>query len=710
MLETWLDSRPAAAAWHARNTLNVQPADGVRSTDEFWKDYAGQFGPSITEDVLVCERDAAKQNLINSLIGPRCALSFVADSPDEVIAFAIAAIRTAKPEVRLFLEARTLVIDSVAAGRQLLGNNDLILLLRDDAAKSPEQFAVVGSTLVPLGRQQRGGAAQALARPSGYAMGIAMKSMGLSENESLTLARGCGRSLTALARLKPGGSLVLPAWLSQGTELLPAILAGAWDASNELDRAVVEQIANQTPYRQLESRMRPFLRDADPPFDLEGMVWKVRAPMDAFMRVGHLIGTDEAALLRAAMLEVFGQLEPETNPDDIVQFTRATASGHSEWLREGLATTLLLLSCWSEPAEVNLGAESGQAFAAKLVSSLPGLGTDHRLLTSLRAELPLLAEAAPGPLLSALERMLEGSGELIRPVFDEQKGFLVPTAKHTGLLWALETLAWDPEFFRRSVLVLARLAQIDPGGRIINRPFNSLSEIFVLWNPNTNASVPQRLAALDEIVDVTPDIGWRLILTLLPSVHGTSTPTAKPRLREAGASERAPVTYRELWEVQAAVVQRAISLAAQDPGRWAEVIRSWSNFPRPEREASVAALEVTFDKLSEGDRKGLWLEVRDEVARHERFRTASWAMPEDELASLRKLLDKFSPRDPITRVLWLFDEWALDETGDLAAADRRRAHAVKELHDAAGADGIIRTRIRNQAAPLCRSGCRCRRP
>jgi hypothetical protein len=204
MLETWLDSLPAAAAWHARFTLKVQPVDGVRSTDEFWQDYAGQFGPSITEDVLVCERDAAKQNLINSLIGPRCTLSFVADSPDEVIAFAVAAIRTAKPEVRLFLEARTLVIDSVAAGRQLLGNEDLILLLRDDAAKSPAQFAVVGSTLVPLGRQQRGGAGQTLARPSGYAMGIAMKSMGLSENEALTLARGCGRSLTALARLKPG--------------------------------------------------------------------------------------------------------------------------------------------------------------------------------------------------------------------------------------------------------------------------------------------------------------------------------------------------------------------------------------------------------------------------------------------------------------------------------------------------------------------------
>ena len=90
--------------------------------------------------------------------------------------------------------------------------------------------------------------------------------------------------------------------------------------------------------------------------------------------------------------------------------------------------------------------EGRQAFANRLINSLPGLGTDYRLLNSLRAELPLLAEAAPRPLLSALERMLKGIGDLIRPVFDEQEGFPFPTAKHTGLLRALDTLAWDPGF------------------------------------------------------------------------------------------------------------------------------------------------------------------------------------------------------------------------------------------------------------------------
>ncbi len=43
--------------------------------------------------------------------------------------------------------------------------------------------------------------------------------------------------------------------------------------------------------------------------------------------------------------------------------------------------------------------------------------------------------------------MLEGDGAQIRPIFNEHEGFLHPTYKHTGVLWALETMAWDPSIF-----------------------------------------------------------------------------------------------------------------------------------------------------------------------------------------------------------------------------------------------------------------------
>jgi hypothetical protein len=689
-LETWLEHHPAVSAWHARNTLRLYPIDGLRSTDEFWSEFGGQFGPPLTEEVVLCERDQAVGRLLQDLSQPSNAVTLVADSPDEALAFAIAAIRKASPEVRLFLEARTLVVDSSGAGRQLLPHGRLVLLLRNDAAKSPTQFSQVGTTFVSLGRQQRGVSAPTLIRPTAHAMGLAMRSMGLEENRALTLARGSGRSLAALARLIPSGSYDPPAWEHKAQELLPAILAGAWDSSNSKDREIVEQLADGSNCSQVEGRVRAHLQDTDPPFDLEGSIWKVRAPMDAFIRVGPLIGSAEAGRLRAAMLQVFAEIEPEPDPDEVVSLPRSKPRVYSDWLRDGLATTLLLLAIWSEVARVNLGAETGQLFANRTLQELPGLKSDPRLLTSLRDELPLLAEAAPDPLLSALEHMLEGDGAAISPIFKERPGLLHPTSEHTGVLWALETLAWDPEYFHRAVLVLARLAAIDPGGKLANRPAHSLAEIFVLWNPNTNASSAQRSTALDEIARTCPEVGWKLILQLLPTTHGTSSPTAKPKLREAGAADRKPITYAELWSNQAIVCTRAITLAGTDPGRWLELVARIASFPPPERDRAALALDEMLQLLNGAQRKVLWAKVRDEVSRHERFKTAGWALSDEELVPFKRLVEKYAPADPVTALATLFDNWALDEAGDMTKGNQRRANALQKLYSEAGPEAVIR--------------------
>ena len=341
--------------------------------------------------------------------------------------------------------------------------------------------------------------------------------------------------------------------------------------------------------------------------------------MDAFVCVGPLIDDDQAARLRAAMLEVFSAIEPEANPDEIVSFSRPNPTGYSDWLRDGLATTFLLFAVWGPTARVNLGGHSGQEWANNLLGELPGLGSDPRVLTSLKDELPLLAEAAPDPLLAALEHMLEGNSDLIRAIFNEQEGLLFPSYKHTGVLWALETIAWDPEHFRRAVLVLAGLATIAPEIRLQNTPINSLKEIFLLWSPNTNANSASWLAALKEICEKHPMVGWALVRGLLPTTYGVSSPTAKPKLREGGAADRSPVTYRELWENEAAVASLAIELAAHNVARWLDLIPFLSRFAPAERDGALRSLDSVVGHSTPEGRKRLWERLRDEVARHERF-------------------------------------------------------------------------------------------
>jgi hypothetical protein len=110
-VEAWLDDHPAVAARYSRFELGRYPHLGARSTDEFWEEYSTRFKPSLTEEVLLCDREKQAQELLPKLAQNSGDVILAADSPDEVIAFTVAAIRKATPDVRLFLEARTLIID-----------------------------------------------------------------------------------------------------------------------------------------------------------------------------------------------------------------------------------------------------------------------------------------------------------------------------------------------------------------------------------------------------------------------------------------------------------------------------------------------------------------------------------------------------------------------------------------------------------------------
>jgi hypothetical protein len=684
-LESWLDQCPAVAARFARKKIGLMPQRGARSTDEFWDEFRHLFARRLDEDILLADREKFSGKLIEALMCQDGATFFISDSPDEVTAFGVATIRAAEPKVRAFLEARTIVVDDMEAGRELLACKNLNFFLREQAAERAGLFAEKAPALVPLGRQQRGGKGELLNRPTAEAMGAALAKMGYEQREAIQLARGAGRSLAALRRQIPGGDVPPPKWLDSAAMILPAILVGAWDQNNEMDRSVLQELSQATDYYAFEKRLRPFLTVADPPVDRIGTVWAVRAPMDAFLNAGSHVGDDILGRLRAVIERVFGHIPPRPDPKAVVQLNPATLDGYSEWLRDGLATTLLQIAVWDKLAEMPITG-SGQAFANQVVAEIPGLSADARVLASLKDQLPYLAEAAPDPLLSALESMLGGGGNLLRPIFDEIEGFIHPVSQHTGLLWALETIAWDPDYFDRAVIVLAGLAALDPGGKLANRPINSLASIFLAWYPNTKASVGQRIAALARICETFPQVGWDLLVKLLPTTHGTATDTARPRLREAGSGE-VRVTHAEYWEEVAAVVQQAIALVDQDPLRWQVLISFLPNFTPTDRSVALAALDATLHSVAEDSKKALLDDLRHEMERHERFSDAKWALPPDQLQRMRTLVDKYTPDDPLEKARIIFSGWGFDQKGN--RDDKERVAAVAAILERLGPEGLI---------------------
>ena len=196
--------------------------------------------------------------------------------------------------------------------------------------------------------------------------------MGLEGERARKLARTCGRSVTVLARQIASGSASRPEW-DDHHQLIPCLLAGAWDASSEHDRDAVTAIAGGRSYEAFEGPLGSYIHMQDPPIDREGEVWKVRAPVDAFVQLARLLGLADLDRFTAVVEKVFSELDPSL---DLSEEERPYAAmhgkllKHSEWLRDGLATTLLLISTMHTEAQMPIPIDPAQ-FVNSLSNAFP---------------------------------------------------------------------------------------------------------------------------------------------------------------------------------------------------------------------------------------------------------------------------------------------------------------------------------------------------
>lgn len=656
-LEAWLEQCPAVAAWHAKNTLQIAPQSGIRSTDEFWEDFSGRFEPPLTEEVLLCGRQKDAKEILRSLLSSNSLKRYLADTEEEVIAFAVAAIRKAKPRTRLLLESRTLVIDSLDAGRYCLASlNPTTFLLRGDAAKSPTQFAQTGSVIVPITPQQKNTEASPLRRPYIHELAKSLQSMGFSHADANKYAYGSGRSLTALARLIPSGATSQPLWLDDANLLLPLILINSWDIKYKLDREIVQKFANRA-YNEYDFLLREKLFKSEYPIEFEGDVWKSKTPLDSLIHIGHLITEDHLKKLEEFILQVFSQKEIDTHTLSIQEHIELPSTSYSDWLQEGLAESLLMISVWGKNESLfpNLSNKTSEYFAEKIVKSLfqqPDSSIiEHRLLS-------YFSEATPKIFLNSIESLLSKNAALIETIFVETNNHGIPSSKHTYLLFALEELAWIPEYFEQTAIILTKLAHIDPGGRLGNRPIKSLQEIFCLWVPNTHATLEQKEYALEKIIDMHPNIGWNILVSLLPDYpNRTVMVKPKPRFRDMGAFTG--LTYQQLWDTEDKMVLKAILLAGISIEKWETLISRMPAFSEDIFHNIVLALDKIFPQLAEQDCEFLWTKLKDKASFYQKLISKGeekYTLKQEQIDTLDSLLSKHHPKNPLFFATYIFSQ------------------------------------------------------
>jgi len=427
--------------------------------------------------------------------------------------------------------------------------------------------------------------------------------------------------------------------------------------------------------------------------------WKIDDRIAAWKALGPRVFDDYLDRFQTVAVEVLREENPEFELEKDQRFAASLYGktlNHSQSLRKGLAETLALLSVYPEylTSCSRYKAENTARFTVQEILK----NASWKIWASLNDVMPLLAEAAPREFLDAIEHALEEQPSSLDGVFAQEESGFAGRIYITGVLWGLETLAWDPAYLTRVVVVLGELAAKDPGGNWANRPANSLWTILLPWFPQTCAPVVKRISAVTTLQKELPEVAWNLLINLLPRAQQSSSMTHKPVFRDTIPDDwKEGTTDADYAEQINAYAELAIEAAKNNREKLVALVRRVNNLPFKAREQVLEYLTSNaITSLPEDERLPVWNELTEMLTMHRKYADAEWAMPAKEIERLTAIANTLQPQSPILKHRRLFTERDLDlyeEKDDFLQQqrllDQRRRYAIEEAYADGGMKGII---------------------
>ncbi|MFJ2620154.1 helix-turn-helix domain-containing protein [Glutamicibacter sp. NPDC087344] len=691
VLEGWLQATPSVHIWISER-LGYRPR-AARTIERWWLEFQAQTDPPLPSTFHLAGRLNQAEELHTQLTGIADYGTITIQAPwrDEALAFVYAAL-----EMFDDLINRTILVnDSVAWDRLKDSNVPLVLipLFRDGlnlgAALERGHRVVLVADPNDLVRSSK----KISLNKIDYSPACeALKIKGADSNKVGAMVSLARRSMPALFRsIAREPRLAAPDWVARpewASIFGPLVLIGSW-SNQDGDLNILEKLTGHNR-EDIERLLKSLASRADAPFVYSGGVWRLTSPVEAALLLLPRITTSDLARWAEAVPEVLLDADPFNGMDSPARLTANIQGIHPKYskiLQKGLAAGLALAAASDAelPSEIAMQNRVDSIVHGLLETANSDIS--GQIWQGLAHVLPNLAEAAPEVFQDAVGLDLERENPVLRNMFqDRESNAFGSSSPHPNLLWAIEALCWSPAYFGRAADLLARLASIDPGGQLSNRPIESLQNLTLGWCVQSGASVDDKLTIIERFLARETDIGWKLIMGVWPSQHSVAFPPHAPAYRD-WAPARQAVSYADWGRYIQEITKLAVATADNNPERWRDLIPKIDELPLQERKNVIAVLgKAVHDAVwTTDERFAVWEVLNAEADRHEEYSDSEWAMPTDDVALFRSIARKLKPTQDARRFSALFDwnarvpGYKFGDDGFEAALNHMQQEALEEV-------------------------------
>lgn len=481
-------------------------------------------------------------------------------------------------------------------------------------------------------------------------------------------------------------------------EIISSVLFGSWDLNSQDD---IERLSDLLEHNVTKwSKLFPiFFMDESGPVRCRTGICEVKDRLGFWVAIGPRISDKNLDLFKSTAMDVLTERDPKLGLSPNMRFAGSLFKWefkHSQALRKGVVDTLALLACRSEHLNQCTRGKP-KAIAAEVVYGLLH-DANWEIWASLGTLLPILAEASPAQFLKAFEQFIKHDSNCIKILYSEGGSEILGTNYTNGILWALETIAWNDDFFINAIINIGVLSELSQGNQKGNRPINSLIEIFLPWSPHTIASVEKRKTGLRTLKNEYPELAWRLLLELLGNKQLTSFGTRKPFWWQTIPSDWKKGVSQEAYTRSVCdIASLAIEMAKDSLMRLDQLCHHIAELPN---QALVEVIPLLNSKnlrdMPEIERLPIWNSLMTLVAKHRRFSTADWALDSENLDLLTKIAIRLQPSGPTLfyKNMFITDSFIIINEGEVIECEYDeqeafRIHAIKKIIKEEGLNALI---------------------
>lgn len=703
-LEQWLEQSVPAQSWMAER-LGI-PTHGISTLDECWERWARVTEPELSKELFRDSIEMHKTKIQDWRKQiPTRPFIITADSQEEAFAFLACAFESLGTPPGQYSDFPVVLESIEALKRATRASSSFVAIIG-----SPEVEAATAGlhkrqhTIIFRKRNSTNAEPDvALDLLNDKNFKDALIAMGVNEDQVPRYERESGKSPTILRRrLSVVPEIRNPPWAreqSLARKLVPLALAGVWDSGLEADREILKVLVNDS-YLEVEKWVAALLQSEQPPIWSIGRFHGIASKIDVLYATRSFTTTKDLTDFFIAAQYVLSEADPAL---DIPEEDRWAANlygktrDHSPALRASISETLVLLAVHGNNLyQERLGIDV-EAYVDKLVRDLL-MPLNAATWASQQHDLPRYAEAAPDQFLGIVENDLNSGHPQLLTLLRPATG-MFGGCPRTGLLWALELLAWKPERLPQVVAVLARLSANKIEDNWNNKPENSLSAIFRYWVPQTAATVDQRIAALETLVRRYPEVGWRICLQQIDTSPQIGNYSFRPHWRNDASGAGQPITDgKQIFPFRRKALDLVLEWPTHDEKTLGDLVEHLHGL-LPEDQARIWSLIKAWIAHGPDERHKAML--RERVRRFALTRRGRRNLKGNIEEQSREFYQLLEPTNPTIRHRWLFAQhWVHESYDELEQKDfdfskrderigLQRSDALKEVWAACGYDGIL---------------------